>query len=340
MIHDIFRAVSWTNLREALPFAQNAANGYLEHIQFLSMQISTGLTDLQGQHSGDHLAEIGRISFHVQFALPAMYELFGLFGRVSRQPHAIFWFTATSTTEYVLRFGHHLAVSVDAAFRDRTIRQPEISGEERGILHRFWRSSFETFRQNRLLLPYTRCNELKAEVDWECHRVADLLPPEEKKVMPARGTVEMFFSYSHKDEKLRDKLVNHLAQLKNEGILRDWHDRKISAGIEWHGQINGHLNSAHIILLLVSSDFLASQYIHDVEVKRAMERHEAGEARVIPVILRPCDWHSARFGKLQALPTDGKPITKWDNRDEAFTVVAKGIRATVKEIVEAGKAGA
>ena len=112
---------------------------------------------------------------------------------------------------------------------------------------------------------------------------------------------------------------------------------KLGGGKEWNGQIDEHLNSAHIILLLVSSDFLASPYIHDVEVKRAMERHEAGDARVIPVIIRPCDWHTAPFGKLQALPTDAKPITKWTNKDEAFTVVAKGIRAAVKEIVEKKK---
>lgn len=90
MAHDIFHAVSWTNLRESLPFAQDAAHGYLEHIQFLSMPGSTGLTNLQGMHSGDHLAEIGRISFFVQFALPLFSELFGLFGRVSRQPYANF----------------------------------------------------------------------------------------------------------------------------------------------------------------------------------------------------------------------------------------------------------
>lgn len=240
----------------------------------------------------------------------------------------------------MLRFGRHFAVSVDAAFRARTICQTESSREERDVLQRFWRSSFDIFRQNSLLLHYTRCNELKAEVDWEYHRVLGFLPPEEKKVMAAPGTVEIFFSYSHKDENLRVKLVNHLSQLKHEALIRDWHDRKIGAGTEWRGQINEHLSSARIVLLLISSDFLASPYIHDVELKRALERHEAGEARVIPVILRPCDWHSAPFGKLQALPTDGKAITKWGNRDEAFTVVAQGIRAAVKEILEAGKPGA
>jgi TIR domain len=123
--------------------------------------------------------------------------------------------------------------------------------------------------------------------------------------------LELFYSYSHKDEKLRDQLEDHLAMLKREGVIRGWHDRRISAGREWEGQLDKHLDSADIILLLTSSAFLASDYCYDVEVKRAMERHEAREARVIPVILRACDWHSAPFGKLQAFPKDGKPVKQW-----------------------------
>jgi tetratricopeptide (TPR) repeat protein len=148
------------------------------------------------------------------------------------------------------------------------------------------------------------------------------------------STIELFYSYSHKDEGLRDQLENHLAMLKRKGIIKGWHDRRISAGREWEGQIDEHLNSSDIILLLVSSDFLASDYCYDVEVKRAMERHEAGEARVIPVILRPCDWQSAPFGKLEALPKDVKPVTRWEDRDEAFLDVARGIRIVAEEISE------
>jgi hypothetical protein len=144
--------------------------------------------------------------------------------------------------------------------------------------------------------------------------------------------VEVFLSYSHKDERLRDKLATHLSQLKHEGLITDWHDRKIGAGTEWAGQIDEHLNAARIILLLVSADFLASRYCYDVEMKRALARHGAGEARVIPVVLKPCDWHTAPFGKLKALPKDGLPVTKWKNRDEAFTDVARGIRAAVEEL--------
>jgi hypothetical protein len=138
--------------------------------------------------------------------------------------------------------------------------------------------------------------------------------------------VSLFFSYSHRDEALRKKLETHLSLLKDQGVIQEWHDRCILAGTEWDGVINENLNRAEIILLLVSADFLASRYCRDVEIARAMERHQAGTARVIPVILRPVDWQSASFGKLQALPKDGKPITTWSNRDVAFADVARGIR--------------
>jgi hypothetical protein len=120
--------------------------------------------------------------------------------------------------------------------------------------------------------------------------------------------------------------------LQREGKIANWHDRRIGASREWHGEIDSHLNSAPVILLLVSPSFLASDYIHDVELKRAMERHEAGEARVIPVILRPSDWKHAPFYKLQALPRDARPVTTWGNRDAAFLDIAQGIRAVIQEL--------
>jgi tetratricopeptide (TPR) repeat protein len=149
------------------------------------------------------------------------------------------------------------------------------------------------------------------------------------------GSVLVFFSYAHKDEDLRDELAVHLAMLKREGAISDWHDRQISPGREWGGEIDAHLEVAHVILLLVSPDFLASDYCYDVEVKTAMHRHEAGEARVVPVILRPCDWSRAPFGKLQALPKNAEPVTRWADRDEAFLDVAKGIRRVADEMAAA-----
>lgn len=136
----------------------------------------------------------------------------------------------------------------------------------------------------------------------------------------------VFFSYSHADEVLRDQLEKQLAMLKRQGVIDTWHDRRIGAGQEIDQAINERINTDEIILLLVSPDFIASDYCYDIEMTRAMERHQAHEAIVIPVILRPCDWHHAPFGKLLGTPRDGKPVTLWPDRDEAFLEVAKAVR--------------
>jgi hypothetical protein len=145
------------------------------------------------------------------------------------------------------------------------------------------------------------------------------------------NSVKVFYSYAHEDEKLRDELKKHLSNLKRQGVITDWYDRDISAGKVWDDEIKQHLNSAKVILLLTSPDFMDSDYINDVEVKRAMERHEAGEARVVPVILRPVDWAGTPFSKLQALPTDAKPDGMlrvrgyWDESLQIGGLVLKGI---------------
>jgi ABC-type branched-subunit amino acid transport system substrate-binding protein len=142
----------------------------------------------------------------------------------------------------------------------------------------------------------------------------------------SQSAIEIFFSYVHEDEALRDKLAKHLQVLQREEIIKVWHDRKITAGEDWKNKIDRHLESANIILLLISSDFLNSDYHYDIELKRALERHESKEARVIPVILRAVDLRGSPFEKLSALPENGKAITSWDNEDEAFTNVVKGLR--------------
>src|SRR5271157_804367 len=148
--------------------------------------------------------------------------------------------------------------------------------------------------------------------------------PESAATDKLTGPIRLFYSYSHQDEELRKELENHLSLLRRKGLISAWHDRMIGAGDEWKGAIDKNLEGAHVILLLVSSSFLASDYCWDVETKRALERHDRDEAKVIPIILRPCDWQGAPFGKIQALPRDGKAITSWLNRDEAFTDVALG----------------
>jgi len=144
--------------------------------------------------------------------------------------------------------------------------------------------------------------------------------------------VEVFYSYAVEDENLRQELEKHLAILKWKQIISTWHVRQISAGMELAKEINTHLNSAHIILLLVSPDFMASDYCYEVEVRRAMERHALGEACVIPILLRPVVWDGAPFSILQALPTGGTPVTNWANRDSAFEDITLGIQIVTRGI--------
>lgn len=138
--------------------------------------------------------------------------------------------------------------------------------------------------------------------------------------------LKLFIAYSHRDQELRQEIENHLSMLKREAIIETWYDRQIEAGEEIDARIDAALESANVVLLLVSSNFLASDYCFEVEMQRAMAKHHAGTARVIPIILRPCDWQSAPFGKLNALPEDGRPVTKFSDHHEALAQVAAGIR--------------
>ena len=146
------------------------------------------------------------------------------------------------------------------------------------------------------------------------------------------GSLRVFFCYSHIDEELRDEIERHLSILKHKKVLDSWHDRRIGAGTDWEGQIDHHLNSADIVVLLVSAAFMSSGYCYDVEMKKALERHASGEAKVLPVILRPVDWQGAPFEHLQILPRDAKPIVQWKDRDEALLDVARGIREACSEL--------
>lgn len=147
----------------------------------------------------------------------------------------------------------------------------------------------------------------------------------------------LFFSYTHVDEDLRNRLEVHLSALKRQGLISTWHDRRITAGSHVGNVIDANLDAAEVILLLVSPDFIASDYCYEREMARAIERHTRGDARVIPVILRPCDWHDLPFGKLLATPRDGKAITTWANPDEAFLDVERSIKAALKELPQRDK---
>jgi len=149
--------------------------------------------------------------------------------------------------------------------------------------------------------------------------------------------IHLFISYSHRDKRYRDQLETALALLHRQGKVHTWHDRLIAPGMEWGKDIDANLEAAQIILFLISADFIASDYAYGVEMKRALQRHEGGKARVIPILVRPTDWKTAPFAPLQALPEGGKPVTKWKNRDDAWTNVTQGIRKVVDELRGGGE---
>jgi hypothetical protein len=146
--------------------------------------------------------------------------------------------------------------------------------------------------------------------------------------MPAK----VFFSYSHRDEALRDQIETQLALLKRQGLIEIQYDRQIGAGEDIGRATSQFLDSADIVLLLVSPDFLASNYCFDIEMARSMERQRTGDVTVLPVILRPCPWRGAPFGHLNATPTDGKAISQHPNRDEALLQVAEAVQAAATRI--------
>src|SRR5260221_14091329 len=146
----------------------------------------------------------------------------------------------------------------------------------------------------------------------------------------------VFISYSHRDRELREELEKHLSTLKRQNIITAWYDGDMSPGTEWESQIIEHLNTDQIILLLISADFMASDFCYSVEMTQAIARHRANQARVIPIILRPTDWKGAPFAGLKVLPKDGKPVTRWPTHDDAFANVVEGIRAAIDDLTAKG----
>jgi hypothetical protein len=151
--------------------------------------------------------------------------------------------------------------------------------------------------------------------------------------VPGAKALSVFVSYSHADETLKTELDKHLRPLQRLQLIDAWHDRKIAPGDEWDKSISENLEKADIILLLVSIDFINSPYCYDIELERAIERHSAKQAVVIPIILRSCMWQQTSFAKLQALPKDAKAISLWENLDDALVNVAEGVRQVASDIL-------
>jgi internalin A len=141
--------------------------------------------------------------------------------------------------------------------------------------------------------------------------------------------LRVFVSYAHVDETWKDAFGLHLDILRNEKLIQEWNDRRILPGQDWDREIRRELEEADLVIFLASTPFLASGYIQGVEVRLAMTREKAGKTVIIPVILKDCAWKEQRWKKNQVLPKDGKPISHWGRRDEAWHDIERGIRRTV-----------
>ena len=148
-----------------------------------------------------------------------------------------------------------------------------------------------------------------------------------------QAALTLFYCYARKDKALRDEIDVHLASLHRSGLVTSWHDAMIVPGMDWEHEIDTQLDAASIILLLVSPDFLHSDYCYGREMQRAIDRHNRGESHVIPILLRPVDWENTPLSTLQMLPTDATPVTQWINRDAAFADIARNIRRVVNAII-------
>ncbi len=142
--------------------------------------------------------------------------------------------------------------------------------------------------------------------------------------------LNVFISYSHKDKLFKDDLDKHLQPLKRQKIIDVWYDSEILPGYEWEHEIKRNLENSEVILLLVSPDFLASEYCYSDEMYEALERNHNGDLKVIPILIRECDWRNTPFANLQFFPSNAKPITKFKNRDEAFMNVVSHIKSIIE----------
>jgi len=147
-------------------------------------------------------------------------------------------------------------------------------------------------------------------------------------------SVKLFVSYAHKDEQYKEDLEEHMSPLIRGGLIESWHDRKIMPGDEWKHEINANLANADIILFLVSSSFISSDYCQTIEVETAIEQHNAGKSILIPVVIRTCNWLNLEFAKFQGLPKDAKAVNSWSDHDEAWVDVVKGIEVRAQEITQ------
>ncbi|GAC1693634.1 MAG: hypothetical protein PVS3B1_32300 [Ktedonobacteraceae bacterium] len=162
----------------------------------------------------------------------------------------------------------------------------------------------------------------------------DALSPQHP-VNQARKAITVFYSYDQEDEAYRKELGRHLSGLRSQQLIVDWHAGMIAPGMDRQHTESSYLEQADLILLLVSSHFMASEHLYGEELQRALQRHAEGTARVVPILLRPVDWTGAPFASLSLLPSTGEPISRWPDRDDAFLDVVQGIRRVIQELLSA-----
>jgi len=144
--------------------------------------------------------------------------------------------------------------------------------------------------------------------------------------------IKAFLSYAHADEGWRAKLEPNLILLQRSGLLKIWCDHEIKPGHEWDDEIKGKLEEAELYIFLVSAALLASEYVYKVEIPIALKRMQTNNARLVPLIIRDCNWKKSEFGEFQVLPTGGRAIKKWRDHDTAFSNVEEGLRKTILEM--------
>lgn len=146
--------------------------------------------------------------------------------------------------------------------------------------------------------------------------------------------VKIFISYAHKDEKFKDELELHLKILQRRGIIETFSDREVRPGEVWESEISAKLLEAEIVLFLISPDFVGSDYMWDGEVKSALNRYWKDTLVIIPILVRPADIKGLDIDRFQALPTNGKAISQWADRDEAWISVTQGLQETIEAIAQ------
>jgi len=210
-------------------------------------------------------------------------------------------------------------------FSDRPINLDHVDAEQISRVQRFKKSIAE----HQLYAKYHSIDEFRSCVRRDLFRlIQDLVSRKE----PTRRPPRLFYSYAHEDAGLREELAKHLRVLERKRIIESWYDNMIAPGMEWSTEVANQLEKADIVILLVSADFLDSDYCYTVEMRRALERHKTGDVCVIPVILRSALWEESPLANLKDLPKDGRAVTLWDNRDEAWVDVARGIRSVATSI--------